>query len=77
MPTGDLVVTSRKDNTFATGDRVRLNEVGRARSPKLGQRLGTVEGVSRTGNSLRVVFDGGRTANSIHRSYLEVVTRDA
>ncbi len=57
---------------FPVGARVRFNELGAIRSPKIASRIGTVTRAS-IGNGVRVVFDGSRTINTIHRSYLKLV----
>jgi hypothetical protein len=55
------------------GDRVRLSELGTARSPKIKVRVGVVVALSRLRhNSVHVLFDGNKTATRLHRSYLEL-----
>jgi len=56
---------------FAVGDMVRLSALGWARSPRLRRRRGKVVGYSRTGNALRVIWEGSRTPSVLHASYLE------
>ena len=60
---------------FPIGARVRFNELGAARSPKMSSRVGTVVKAA-SSNGVRVVFDGTKTINTIHRSYLELVIEE-
>jgi hypothetical protein len=56
------------------GDRVRLNELGISRSPKIRGRTGTVVALSRRksrSSSVGVLFDGNKRPTTIHRSYVE------
>ena len=56
------------------GDRVRLNELGVSRSPKIKVRTGVVVTLSSPRSrdaSIRVLFDGNKRPTNIHRSYLE------
>jgi hypothetical protein len=57
---------------FTIGTRVRFSELGAIRSPKMASRIQIVTSGG-SGNGVRVVFDGSRTINTIHRSYLELV----
>jgi hypothetical protein len=57
------------------GDRVRLNELGASRSPKIRVRTGVVVAFSghKSGSaSLGVLFDGNKRATTVHRSYIEL-----
>lgn len=63
---------NQDQSDFPIGARVRFTELGAARSPKIASRIGTVTRAS-IGNGVRVVFDGSRTINTIHRSYLKLV----
>ncbi len=56
---------------FPIGARVRFNKLGAACSPKMSSRVGTVVKAA-SSNGVRVVFDGAKTINTIHRSYLEL-----
>lgn len=57
---------------FAAGDRVRMNELGRSRHPRYGERQAVV--VRRAAASgWRVQFDGRNSLQTIHRDYLEKV----
>ena len=57
------------------GDRVRLNELGASRSPKIKVRTGVV--VAHSGNrsggaSLGILFDGNKRPTALHRSHVEL-----
>jgi ribosomal protein L21E len=54
------------------GDRVRLNELGVSRSPKIRGRTGTVVALSSRSTSVGVLFDGNKRPTTIHRSYVEL-----
>ena len=57
------------------GDRVRLNELGISRSPKIGVRNGVVVALSNRQTrsvSLGILFDGNKRPTRIHRSYVEL-----
>jgi hypothetical protein len=56
------------------GDRVRLNELGASRSPKIKVRTGIVVALSTPRSraaSIRVLFDGNKLPTNVHRSYVE------
>jgi hypothetical protein len=58
------------------GDRVKLNELGRARAPRVKSFAGVVMKVPRPeagGRSIEVLFDGNAAPTRMHRSYLEIV----
>jgi hypothetical protein len=58
---------------FLVGDRVRLSELGIARSPKIKARSGVVVALARlNGNAIGVLIDGNKTVTTLHRSYLEL-----
>jgi hypothetical protein len=57
------------------GDRVRLNELGASRSPKIKVQAGAVVTLSSPRSrdaSIRVLFDGNKRPTNIHRSYIEL-----
>jgi hypothetical protein len=54
------------------GDRVRLNELGASRSPKIRVRTGTVVTLSSRSASVGVLFDGNKRPTTIHRSYVQL-----
>jgi hypothetical protein len=43
--------------------------------PRQTQHVCTVVGAGKTGNQVRVKFDGSRTAQTLHRSYLEEIVQ--
>ena len=56
------------------GDRVRLNELGISRSPKIRSRNGVVVALFSRGNrsaSLSILFDGNKRPTRVHTSYVE------
>jgi ribosomal protein L21E len=57
---------------FKVGDRVQLSRRGRLRSPKFGESLGTVIGMTRNSRSVRVLFDDRKTSVALHFSYLQI-----
>ena len=54
---------------FAIGSRCEVRAGGR-RSLRLQGRKGTVVGFARTRNAVRVVFDGFKSPQTLHLSYL-------
>jgi hypothetical protein len=54
------------------GARVRMNEFGRERHPRYGDRAGLIVGQG-SPSSWRVKFDERRTIQAIHQNYLEQV----
>lgn len=57
------------------GYRVRLNELGVSRSPKIRVRTGTVVALSSRkwrSTSVSVLLDGNRRPTTVHRSYIEL-----
>jgi hypothetical protein len=57
--------------TFEVGDRVKLSELGKSRSPKATAAFGVVAGIPRGGRSVRVLFDGNNEPTQLHTSYIE------
>jgi len=53
--------------------RVRMSVLGAVRCPNLAGREGTVIGTGRYRSTVRVIFDGFRSATSLHSSYIEPV----
>ena len=53
--------------------RIRMSALGAARCPNLAGREGVVIGTGRYRSTLRVLFDGFRSATSLHNSYIEPV----
>jgi hypothetical protein len=56
---------------FRAGQRVRLNELGKARTPRAKAQTGSVVGLPSPG-SVAIVFDGNKKATRLHRSYVEL-----
>jgi hypothetical protein len=56
---------------FKIGERVRLSELGRQRFRHPSDKPATVVGYSRIGSAVNVIFDGNKSATSLHASYLE------
>jgi hypothetical protein len=57
------------------GDRVRLTELGIARSPRTSTRSGVVVAVPRAkyrSGTVGVLLDGNKRATAMHRSYVEL-----
>ena len=63
------VATDKVASGLAVGARVRLTPIAVARHPRLSVP-GTIRGTAGP-NGYRVLFDGNRTMQTIHRSYLE------
>jgi len=62
------------------GDRVRLNELGASRSPKIRVRTGVVVALSgRRGGSasLGILFDSNKRPTRVHTSYVELDDAEA
>jgi hypothetical protein len=56
---------------FKRGDRVKLTEYGKSRSPHARVEFGTVALVPKGGRSVWVLFDGNNRPTPVHRSYIE------
>jgi hypothetical protein len=55
------------------GDRVRLNDLGSSRSPKIKVRTGVVAVPRLTGSaSISILFDGNKRPTRVHCSYVEL-----
>ena len=53
--------------------RIRMTALGAARCPNLAGREGVVIGTGRYRSTVRVMFDGFRSATSLHSTYIEAV----
>ena len=53
--------------------RVRMSPLGAVRCPNLAGREGVVVGAGRYRSTIRVMFDGFRSATSLHSTYIEPV----
>lgn len=59
-------------HSFRLGDRVRLSQLGKQRTRRPTSEVGTIVGlVNHTTGSVRILFDGLRTAKSLHWTYVE------
>lgn len=56
--------------------RIRMSALGAVRCPNLAGREGVVIGTGRYRSTVRVMFDGFRSATSLHSSYLEPVAAE-
>jgi hypothetical protein len=59
---------------FAIGARVRLSQLGAARSPKMKVRTGVIMALpfhDSGSATVRILFDGQREPRTVHRSYVE------
>ena len=56
--------------------RIRMTVLGAARCPNLAGREGVVIGMGRYRSTVRVMFDGFRSATSLHSSYIEPVASE-
>ena len=61
---------SYEEPEFKVGDRVRLSAIGLERSPRMKSAVGTVVGITGTGNAYRVLFDEKKLAVLLHKSYI-------
>jgi hypothetical protein len=60
-----------------SGSRFQLTQLGAERCSKFVGQTGIIVGFSRANGSIRVLFDGTKTARSLHRTYIEPVLTDA
>ena len=58
--------------TFKRGDRVKLSELGKSRSPHARVEFGTVALVPKGERSVWVLFDGNKRPTPVHRSHIEL-----
>jgi hypothetical protein len=58
------------------GARFKLTRLGIERCPKLRGRTGTVVSVARNANGFRVQFDGAKSPQSLHRTYIMPIHAD-
>jgi hypothetical protein len=59
------------EQIFPVGTRCRLSELGAQRLPRVVNNYCTVVGNGKTKNQIRVKFNGEKTPQTLHRSYLE------
>ena len=55
------------------GDRFELTQLGAERCRKFRRRTGTVLGLARNRNGVRVLLDGTKRARSLHRTYIKEI----
>jgi hypothetical protein len=63
------------DDQFMIGARVRLSQLGFARSPKMKVHTGVVVALpfrDSGSSTVRILFDGAREPRTVHRSYVEL-----
>jgi hypothetical protein len=70
-------VTDGGEQIFSLGTRCRLSVLGAQRFPRGVNNYCTVVGKGKTKNQIRVKFDGEKTPQTLHRSYLEMVPHPA
>jgi hypothetical protein len=71
---GSTVLISEPE--LRPGSRFQLTRLGIERCPKLRGRSGTILSLARNANGFRVQFDGAKTAQSLHRSYIMPIDQD-
>ena len=59
------------------GSRFQLTRLGAERCSRFVGQTGIIVGFSRANGSIRVLFDGTKTARSLHRTYIEPVLAEA
>jgi hypothetical protein len=65
---------------FRPGDRVKLSELGEARSPRMLSKTGTIQRVThhKSGSGgVAVLFDGMKEPCKLHWSYIEPIDHSA
>lgn len=64
---------TRTSIALAVGNRVRLKSLGKL-SRGLDGRTGTVVGFAHTRSALRVMLDGQKRPQTLHRSYVQLIS---
>ena len=59
-----------------SGSRFRLTRLGIERCPKLRARTGTILGLAQSARAFRVLFDGAKSAQSLHCTYVMPIDLD-
>ena len=70
-------MTKNEGLELEIGSRFQLTRLGAERCSKFVGQAGIVVGFSRANGSIRVLFDGTKTARSLHRSYIEAIALKA
>jgi hypothetical protein len=75
-PTGDAKRNgaNRSEQSFVIGSLCRLSALGIKNMPRKSQRSCTVVGFGNTRNQVRVKFAGSKAAQTLHTTYLELIT---
>jgi hypothetical protein len=55
------------------GERVKLTALGKERSPRIAEKVGTVIRRTPYSSIVGVLFDGNRLSTSIHKDYIEPI----
>jgi hypothetical protein len=61
---------SKSPLRLRSGDRVRLNQLGKERSPKIAVETGVIVGRTR-GSGFYVLLDGNATPSLFHHTYID------
>ena len=56
--------------------RVRMSALGAIRCPNLAGREGVIIGTGRYRSTFRVMFDGFKSATSLHSTYIETIDEE-
>jgi hypothetical protein len=65
--------TLSSESDLKPGCRVQLTRLGMERCPKLQARTGTIVSMARNANGFRVQFDGAKSPQSLHRTYIAMI----
>jgi hypothetical protein len=76
MAHGSRSPAGPSEQRFSPSTRIRLTALGALRCPNLAGREGTVIGTGRYRSTVRVIFDGFRSATSLHSTYIEPVAEE-
>jgi len=71
----------RPDRRIATAAlperiRVRMSALGAMRCPNLAGREGVIIGTGHYRSTFRVMFDGFKSATSLHRTYVDIIDEE-
>ena len=65
-----MSIADCSDEQLKTGDRVRLSDVGKKNS-RVSEKKGVVVGLTKSKSQFRVMWDGLKVPQLMHRTYLE------
>jgi hypothetical protein len=68
----DAMKEKPHNTDLKVGSRFRLSALGIERCRKFKIRTGVISGLSQTGSSVRVIFEGRRQPVTLHESYVEL-----